>query len=156
MHIDQTLSIDLIFLESSIRMENKGLCTESIRAIQRYFASLPFDQGVHAHQSGLQPKFSGLCTRTNQSHLAVFSIDRNTIGCYDIVRIYDSSNSFKNCCQKLNTTAIFNKILPFKPKRLDASGLARRAWQQGCLTFLLDQLAHLTKQNMNQQFYHTR
>ena len=68
-------------------MRNKGLCTESIRAIQRYFALLPFHQRVHAHQSGLQPKFSGLCTRTVQSHLAVFSINRNTIGCFDFVSI---------------------------------------------------------------------
>ena len=75
-------------------MRNKGLCTESIRAIQQYFALLTFDQGVHAHQSGLQPKFSGLCTRTNQSHLALFSIDRNAIGCYDFVSIgCDSSKS---------------------------------------------------------------
>ena len=66
---------------------NKGLCTELIRAIQQYFASLPFDHGVQAHQSGLQPQFSGLCTRTDQSHLAVFSIDRNAIGCYDFVQI---------------------------------------------------------------------
>ena len=36
-------------------MRNEGLCTESIRAIQRYFALLPFDQGVHAHQSDYSP-----------------------------------------------------------------------------------------------------
>ena len=64
-------------------MRNEGLCTESIRAIQQYFALLPFD----AHQSGLQPNFSGLCTSTNQSQLAVFCIDRNAIGYYDFVRI---------------------------------------------------------------------
>ena len=52
---------------------------KSIRAIQGYFTSLPFDQGIHTHQSGWQPKFSGLCTRTNQSHLAVISININTI-----------------------------------------------------------------------------
>ena len=33
------------------------------------------------------PKFSGLCTRTNQSHLAVFCINRNAIGCYDFIRM---------------------------------------------------------------------
>ena len=71
----------------SIRMRNEGLCIESIRAIKRYFASLPFDQGVHAYQSGLQSKFSGLCTRTDQSHLAALSIDRNAIGCYNFVQI---------------------------------------------------------------------
>ena len=37
----------------TFRMRNEGLCTESTRAILRYFASLPFDQGVQAHQSGL-------------------------------------------------------------------------------------------------------
>ena len=67
----------------TIRMRNDGLCTDTIRAIQRYFASFPFDLVVHAHQSGLQPKFSGLCTRTEQSHLEVFSIDRKGIGRYD-------------------------------------------------------------------------
>ena len=37
----------LIFLRyrNVIRMRNKGLCTELIRAIKRYFAVLPFDQG---------------------------------------------------------------------------------------------------------------
>ena len=68
-------------------MRKEGLCPELIRGIQRYFASLPFDQGVHAHQSGFQPKFSGLCTR--KSHLVVFSsINRNLIiGCYNFVQI---------------------------------------------------------------------
>ena len=42
-----------IFEIIRIRMRNEGLCTESIRTILRYFASLPFDQGVQAHQSGL-------------------------------------------------------------------------------------------------------
>ena len=37
---------------------------------------LPFDQGV---QISIYPKFSGLCTRTNRSHLAVFYIDKNSI-----------------------------------------------------------------------------
>ena len=45
---------------------------------------LTFDQGV---QINIYPNFSGLCTRTNRSHLAVFCIDRNAIGCYDFVRI---------------------------------------------------------------------
>ena len=45
---------------------------------------LTFDQGV---QINIYPKFSGLCTRTNRSHLAVFCIDRNAIGCYDFVRM---------------------------------------------------------------------
>ena len=30
---------------------NEGLCTEWFRAIEWHFASLPFDQGIHAHQS---------------------------------------------------------------------------------------------------------
>ena len=34
-----------------IQMRNKDLCTESIRAIKWYFALLPSDQGVQAHQS---------------------------------------------------------------------------------------------------------
>ena len=33
------------------------------------------------------PKFSGLCTRTDRSHLAVFCIDRNAIGCYDFIQM---------------------------------------------------------------------
>ena len=82
------IMLDFRFLQ--IRMRNGHLCTESTRAIQQYYASLPFDQGVYAqytHQSGLQPKFSGLCTRTSQSHLVVISIARNAIGFYDFVRI---------------------------------------------------------------------
>jgi hypothetical protein len=31
---------------------------------------------------------SSVCNRTNQSHLAVFSMDRNTIGCYDFVSMH--------------------------------------------------------------------
>ena len=31
--------------------------------------------------------FSGLCNRTDQSHLVVFTIDRSAIGCYDFFRI---------------------------------------------------------------------
>ena len=46
---------------------------------------LPFDQGV---QISIYPKFNGLCTRTDRSHLAVFCINRNAIGCYDFVRIH--------------------------------------------------------------------
>ena len=37
---------------------------------------LPFDQWV---QIKIYSKFSGLCTRTDRSHLAVFCIDRNAI-----------------------------------------------------------------------------
>ena len=46
-----------------------------------------FDQGFHNCQSGLQPKFSGLHTRTNLSQLAVLSIFINAFGCYDFVSI---------------------------------------------------------------------
>ena len=69
-------------------MRNEGLCTE------RYFASFLFDQGVDAHQPGLQPKFSGLYTRTEQSHLAVFTININAIGCYHFVSIFRMWNFF--------------------------------------------------------------
>jgi hypothetical protein len=72
----------------AIWMRNECLYTESIRVIYQYFESLPFDQGVQAHQSVLQPKFSGLCTRTDSSHLVEFSIDRNAIGCYGFISIH--------------------------------------------------------------------
>ena len=92
----------------NIRMRNEGLCTELIRVIQQYFALLPFDQGVHAHQSGLQPKFSGLCTRTDQSHLVVFSIDRNAIGCYDFVSIAMTRNNI--CIISISLCNLLNPL----------------------------------------------
>ena len=57
------------------------LCTKSIRAIQQYFALLPFDQGVHTHQSGLQPKFSCLCTRSEPPSSIQHQQKRNRLLC---------------------------------------------------------------------------
>ena len=63
-------------------MRNEGLCTESIRAIFCIVTIWP--GGPHSPVSIIiQVQWF-----MYQSHLAVFSIDRNAIDCYDFVRIW--------------------------------------------------------------------
>ena len=76
--IDQShlTSVTKISIPSAVVYYHCAWYTCFCNGCQQYFALLPFDQ---AHQSGLQPKFSGLCIRTNQNNLVASSINRNTI-----------------------------------------------------------------------------
>ena len=91
----------LLALYQIIRKRNEGLCTIATHSQTH---PLQLDQGA---QIKIYPKFSDLCTRTNQSHLAVFCIDKNTIGCYDffqvwVLQVNRLSNSNSTSVQKTN------------------------------------------------------
>ena len=87
----QLSPVSKLYIPSTIRMRNKSLCTIVTHS---YRISYHLTQGF---QIKIYPKFSGLCTTTDRSHLAVFCIDRNTIGCYDFVRM-KFNKTFTVCC----------------------------------------------------------
>ena len=62
-------------------------------------------------------RFSGLCTRIDRSHLAVFCIDRNAIGCYDFVRIviFEKSNSVQFLTERLLPKQVCTFTCPYGP-----------------------------------------
>ena len=103
---------------------------------------LPFDQGA---QIKIYPKFSGLCIRTNQSHLAVFCIDKNTIGCYDffqvwVLQVNRLSNSNSTSVQKTN------KAMATKCNRVVTQEKRRKSIGEGrenCISGASRSLLHL-------------